>query len=184
MLLWGDEMLVLKYIVSGIGFFSSIGATLIKGNTKKQFALMIILTFFSNFFTALGYIFNPEGLNGVASCALGCIICLVNLFFRSKELPIPKIVLAIYYIGFFVINIINRSTLVLTTIAILATFTFVANLSQKGGKGFRIWKLANNLLWGLYDIISGSYNQLIVLHIPIASVTLYSIYQFDIRKSK
>ena len=176
-------MIILKYICSALSFTASVSSGMIKGNTKKQLGVMIFLIFFSNLFAGLGYFFNPAGLNGAASCALGCLISVINFYFRMKEKPIPKGIIAFYYVGFFVINIINRSTFVLTTIAILATFSFVINLSQKEGKYFRVWKIVNNLLWSTYDIVSKSYNQLFVLHIPIITFTLLSAYFYDVKKT-
>ena len=154
---------------------------MIKGEGKKQFGFMLILTFFSNLFAGLGYLFNAAGINGAMSCALGCIVAFVNYFFRVKNKPIPNVVLGFYYIGFFVINIINRNTFILTLIAILATFSFVVNLSQKDGAKFRLWKIVNNLLWLTYDIISKSYNQ-ILLHVAIIVFTSISALYYDRKK--
>ena len=169
---------ILAYLCSILSFASSVSSGMIKGKSKKQFGFMLILTFFSNLFAGLGYLFNAAGINGAMSCALGCIVAVVNYFYRVGNKSIPKVVLGFYYIGFFVINIINRNTFILTTIAILATFSFVVNLSQKDGKKFRLWKMVNNFLWLSYDIISKSYNQ-IPLHVAIIVFTGLSSLYYD-----
>lgn len=171
-------MNIIAYLLSVLSFVTSIGASMVKGENKKQLGFMIILTFFSNFFAGLGYIFNSAGINGALSCALGSVIALVNYYFRINNKPIPRTAIALYYIGFFVINIIGKNTLVLTVIAILATFSYVVNLSQKDGKGFRFWKIGNNLLWLLYDIASRTYNQ-VALHGSILIFTIVSSLYFD-----
>ena len=172
---------IMAYLCSGLSFASSVGSTMVKGEGKKQLGFMLLLSFFSNLFAGLGYLFNTAGINGAVSCCLGCIVAIVNYFFRIENKPIPKIMLIFYYIGFFVINIMNRNTFVLTVIAILATFSFVVNLSQKDGKKFRLWKIVNNLLWLSYDIISKSYNQ-ILLHVAIIVFTGLSSMYFDRKK--
>ena len=171
------------YILSILAFASSVGSTMVKGNTKKQLGFMLALSFFSNFFAAMGYLFNSAGINGFASACLGCVLTIINYIFRFKNMEIPKTVLGSYYIGFFVINIINKNTLFLTIIAILATFSYVINLAQKDGKGFRVWKLINNFLWLIYDGTSKSYNQ-VLLRCMIIIFTLMSSWYFDIKKEK
>ena len=154
---------------------------MVKGNTKKQMGLILALTFLTNFFMAMGYIVNGTGINGAVSCILGCVISVINFYFRINSKPIPKFMLILYFAGFLIINILSGKVFILTVIAILATFAFVIGLAKKDGKGFRIWKIINNLLWGVYDIVSKSFNSLL-LHTAIILFTLLGSLIFDVKK--
>ena len=174
-------MQILAYLISTVSFISSIGASMIKGSTKKQMGFILTLTFCSNFFAGVGYIASGTGMNGALSCGLGALISVVNFFYGQKNIPIPKFLLGIYFVGFFVVNIISKSTIVLTTVAILATFSFVIGLAKRDGKGFRFWKILNNGLWLVYDLIAQSYNSFL-LHSATMVFTLASSFFYDREK--
>lgn len=171
-------MQTLAFITNLLGLGLAITASLIKGKKIKTILLLVIL---SNSLIAIGYLLSGTGINGAASCLLACAQALINCFFEAKSKPLPKLLIGIYLLSFVIINIAVGGLNVGTVIAILACTAFVASISQKSGKNYRIGVMANCILWLIYDIITESYSA-IITHTVLLAVSTVGFIVHDIRK--
>ena len=172
---------ILAYGFSLLGLASMITASLIKGKNMKK---ILVFVFGGNLFVAISYILDGSGLNGAASCILGCIVTLINYVFQSKNKPVPKWLAAIYGVAFITVNlIVSKGVSGLGLLAIVACLMFVMCINQKNGAKYRIWTIANMSLWVIYDIISGAYSVL-PSHIPQLIFPIVGVFVHDIKKKK
>ena len=173
-------MQTLALIANLLGLGLAITASLIKG---KKIGMILVFVLFSNFMIASGYLLAGTGMNGAASCLLACVQVIINSVFESKNKPISKWLIGIYLLSFIVVNILVGSLGIATVIAILACSAFVASISQKNGKGYRICTIANCILWLTYDILTTSYSA-IITHGVLLAVSVAGLLMHDIKKNK
>ncbi len=171
-------MQTLALITNLLGLGLAITASLIKGRRIKTILLLVLL---SNSLIAAGYLLAGTGINGAASCLLACTQALINCFFEAKSRPLPKLLIGAYLLSFIIINIAVGGLNAGTLIAILACAAFVASISQKSGRNYRICVMANCILWLVYDIITGSYSA-IVTHATLLAVSMVGFIVHDMRK--
>ena len=169
----------MSYLLSTLGLAVLIVASLIKGETIKK-TLYLVLA--GNLLVATSYLFTDNGVNGAISSYIGSIQALINIFFAKKNKKIPVWLLVVYALSFIVANFAVLSDSV-GIVALLATLCFVGCVSSKTGTGYRLWQLANNLLWILYDILSASYGPL-VTHSVLCLFTMAGILWNDLRKKE
>ncbi len=169
----------MSYLLSGLGLAVLIVASLIKGETIKK-TLYLVLA--GNLLVATSYLFTDNGVNGAISSYIGSIQALINIFFAKKNKKIPVWLLVVYALSFIVANFAVLSDSV-GIVALMATLCFVGCVSSKTGTGYRLWQLANNLLWILYDILSASYGPL-VTHSVLCLFTMAGILWNDLRKKE
>ncbi len=172
-------MQTISFILSTVGLLVLIVASLMKGETIKKTLCFVLL---GNFLVATSYLFTDIGVNGAISSYIGCVQATINLCFEAKKKPIPVWLMVIYGLSFVVANIAVLSAPV-GIIAMLAALCFVGCVSAKNGKMYRIWQAANNLLWILYDILSGSYGPLFT-HTVLCLFTITGILINDLKKTK
>ena len=157
-------MQILSYILSSLGLFSMIGASLIKGEKMKQ---ILLLVFCGNFLVATSYLLNGSGINGAASCYLGSVQSIINYFYDSKNKPLPKWLIAVYGLSFIAVNLwVSGSITPLCILAIIAALTFIMGILQNSGAKFRFWNMTNLVLWCCYDFFSKAYAGLLT-HVPL-----------------
>lgn len=172
---------ILAYGFSLLGLASMITASLIKGKNMKK---ILFFVFGGNFFVAISYFLDGSGLNGAASCVLGCIVTLINYTFESKNKPVPKWLAVIYGVAFTVVNlVVSKGFSWLGLLAIVACLMFVMCIGQKNGAKYRIWTIVNMSLWVIYDILSGAYSVL-PSHIPQLIFPIVGVFVHDIKKKK
>lgn len=172
---------ILAYGFSLLGLASMITASLIKGKNMKK---ILVFVFGGNLFVAISYLLDGSGINGAASCILGCIVTLINYVFQSKNKPIPKWLAAIYGLAFITVNlIVSKGVSGLGLLAIVACLMFVMCINQKNGAKYRIWTIINMSLWVIYDIIAGAYSVL-PSHIPQLIFPIVGVFVHDIKKKK
>lgn len=157
---------ILAYVLSLAGLVSMILASLTKGEKMKR---ILLLVFLGNALVATSYLIDGAGLNGAAACYLGALMTIINYFFESKKMPIPKWLVAVYAVAFVAVNlwvIGGVSTLVENfgtraffppVIAIIACLIFILCIGQENGAKYRFWTIVNMLLWCTYDIVSMAY---------------------------
>lgn len=156
-------MMVLSYALSLLGLLSMILASLTKGDKMKR---ILFLVFLGNALVATSYLAGGSGINGAAACYLGAVQTLINYYFDSKNIPLPKWLVALYALAFIVVNIwVAGGITALGLLVIVASLTFIMCIGQKNGAKYRFWTLVNMSLWCLYDILSGSFGVLIT-HVP------------------
>ena len=146
-------MQILSYVLSISGFISMVVASLIKGEKMKK---ILFFVFLGNFLVATSYLLDGTGLNGAASCYLGSVQAIVTYFYDSKNIPLPKWMIALFALSFIGLNLWVGGVNPLTFLAIVATMTFIAGIGQKNGAKYRFWTLTNLILWCTYDVISHS----------------------------
>lgn len=171
----GEIMQGLSYALSALGLISMICASMIKGT---KFSIVLFLVFCGNMLVATSYLIGGAGINGAAACYFGGIQTLINYFYSSRNIPLPRWLIA-FYAGFtIVLNIFVAGGIsLLGLLVIVASLIFIVCVCQKNGTAYRFWTLINMLLWCVYDILSGSYSVL-VAHVPqlifvIAGILIY-----------
>lgn len=171
---------MLSFVLSTIGLVCVMVADLIKG---KRMGIILFLVFSCNALLAISYLLDRSGINGAASCFLGALQALINFLFERKNQPIPKWLVAIYATAFVILNLIVGGMNWLCLLAIVASLTFIMSINQKDGAKYRIWTLANESLWTLYDILSHSYGALFTHSILVVTV-LAGMIIYDRKKAK
>ncbi len=170
-------MQILSYILSFLGLVSMIVASLLKGKNMKK---ILFFVFCGNAFVAVSYLLGGSGLNGAASCFIGCVQTIINYFFESKNKPLPKWLVAIYALAFIVANLAVSGFTALGVLAIVAALTFVMCIGQKNGAKYRFWTIVNMTLWCSYDFFSKSYGAL-ASHIPLLLFTVAGMLIHDVK---
>ena len=170
-------MEILAFVLSTIGTICICVPPLLKGKNMK---LILLLVFSTNVLIAISY-FLTGAFNGGATCCIGAAQTIINYFLERKNKPIPAWLIAIYAGAFIVANLLVFAQLV-DLIALIAALTFIFGISQKNGKRFRLWTLANSALWMLYDILTRSYGPLST-HTILLVTTLTGMLVHD-RKQK
>ncbi len=160
---------MLPYIFSILGTVFCAAAILIKG---KDMRLILLLVFIGNSLAGVSYLITENGVNGAVSCFLGAIITVANYLLERAEKPVPKWLTVLYAVSFTAANLwvcvhINAATV----FVILAALSFVLSTVQKSGKPFRVFTLVNGVCWVLYDLLSASYQGLII-HITVFIITV------------
>ena len=171
-------MALLTYIFSLLNLACKMGASLVKG---KRMRLVLLLSFTGNVFLALSYTFAGRGINGAASCYLGCALTLVSWFFADGKRKQPRWLPYVYEVLFVAVNLIFGTEPLLTAIAIAATVSFVISIIRSTGAQYRFWTAVNQATWLIFDLVSGSYGSMIS-HITLLSSTLLGIFLHDRKK--
>ena len=171
-------MQTLAFIINILGLGLAITASLIKG---KKIGTILLLVLLSNSLIAIGYLISGTGINGAASCLLACAQTFINYFFEAKSKPLPKALSGIYLMSFIVVNIAVGGMSIATVLAILACASFVASISQKNGKNYRLCAMTNCIFWLVYDLITASYSATIT-HGTLLAVSAAGFIIHDIRK--
>ncbi len=173
-------MQILSYILSILGLISMICASMTKGEKMKR---ILFLVFCGNVLVATSYLVGGRGINGAAACYLGGVMSIINYFFDSKNIPIPKWLIAVYAVAIVSLNIwVAGGITALGILVIIASLTFILCIGQENGAKYRLWTFVNMNLWCIYDVLSGSYSVL-VTHVPQLAFTVIGMVTYD-RKEK
>lgn len=160
---------MLPYIFSILGTAFCAAAILVKG---KDMRLILLLVFTGNALAGVSYLVAGNGMNGAVSCFLGAVIAVVNFFLERTGKSVPKWLTALYAGIFTVTNLaVTAHINAATVFSVLATLCFVLSTVQKSGKLFRICSLLNTIFWIVYDLLSASYQGLII-HITVLLITV------------
>ena len=172
-------MKILAYILSLLGLVCLILASLIKGEKMKK---TLILIFVGSIFIGTSYLLDGTGINGAATFFLGAVQTLINYYFDSKDIPIPKLVILLHCLAIIVVNIIvSGGVTPLGMLAACASLIFIFSISQKNGAGYRRIMIINLLMWCVYDYLSAAGGALIT-HIVLFSFNLIGVIINDIKK--
>ena len=160
-------MEILAFALSTLGTVCVCIPPLLKGKNMK---LILLFVFSSNALVATSYVLTGA-FTGAASCFVGSVQTIINYFFDRKNKQLPKWLLAAYALSFIVVNLLvfNRLT---DLIALLGTLVFIAAISQKNGKQYRLWILINTLLWITYDLVSLSFGPLSTHLIQLTTIVV------------
>ena len=169
-------METLAFVLSTLGTVCICIPPLLKGKNMK---LILLLVFSANALVATSY-FLTGAFNGAATCCIGAAQTIINYFFERKNKPIPRWLIVIYAVAFILANLLVFTRLA-DIIALVAALTFIFGISQKSGKGYRIWSMANASLWILYDFITGSFGPLSTHAIQLATI-IFGMVMHDRKK--
>ena len=171
-------MQTLSFITNLLGLALSIVALLVKGKNIEKILLLVLL---ANSLIAAGYLLGGTGINGAASCLLACVQTLVNYFFEKKNKPLPKTLIGLYLLSYVAVNVAVGGFSLGSVIAILACSAFVASISQKNGRSYRLCAMANCILWLIYDVVTASYSS-IITHATMLAVSIAGFVIHDMKK--
>lgn len=176
-------MNILVTVLGVLGTVSMIIASLIKGRNMKT---ILFFVFFGNVLAATSYLLGDGGINGAASCYIGGVQTLINYLFDSKNKPLPKWLVVVYALSFVGVNIyvgaVSEMKIYLVALAIIASLTFIMCIGQKTGAKYRFWTLFNFVLWGIYDALSGAWEVLVTVHVPLFIFTVAGMIVHDRKK--
>lgn len=170
----------ISYVLSLLGLFSMIAASLIKGQNMKK---ILFFVFCGNFLVATSYLIGESGINGAAACYLGAVQSIINYFFQSKGRPLPKWLIATYAVAIIALNIAVSGLSPLGILVIVASLTFIMCIGQTNGSKYRFWTIVNMILWCTYDILSKSYSALIT-HVALFAFTVIGMIIHDRKKNQ
>ena len=146
---------------------------------SKKMKTVLIYNFTGNFLVGISYLL-VKSFSGAAICGVACVQVLINYFFDSKKIKLPKLLVVAYVLSFLGVNL-----LVFTgwydIFSLIASVLFVISVSQSESKHYRIYYFLNSTVWILYDFLSGSYGNL-ATHIVLFVATFIAIYARDIKK--
>ena len=145
---------------------------------------ILMFVFMGNMLVATSYLLAGNWINGAASCYLGALQSIINYFYDVKMRPLPLWLVTVYAVAFVVLNIAVGGISPLGILAIVASLTCVMCIGQKSGAKYRFWTLFNFILWGLYDALSGAWEVLATVHIPLFIFTLAGMIVHDRKKSE
>ncbi len=174
-------MEILAYALSLLGLAAMICASMIKGEKMR---VILFLVSCGNVFVATSYMLNGSGINGAAACYLGGVMTIINYFFNSKNIPIPKWLMAIYAVAVVVLNIwVAGGVSPQGILVIVASLIFIMCIGQTNGAKYRFWTLVNMILWCTYDIWTASFSVL-VSHAPQLVFAIVGMVVHDRKKAE
>ncbi len=171
-------MNLVSYVLSLLGLFSMIAASLVKGQNMKK---ILFFVFCGNFLVATSYLIGESGINGAAACYLGSVQSIINYFFQSRGKPLPKWLITIYAVAIIALNIAVSGLSPLGILVIIASLTFIMCIGQTNGSKYRFWTIVNMILWCTYDVLSKSYSALIT-HVALFAFTVIGMIIHDRKK--
>lgn len=168
-------METLAFIFSSVGTVCVCIPPLLKGKNMK---FILLFVFVSNATVGVSYVLTGA-LNGAVSCFLGAAQSIVNYFFDRKNKPLPLWLIATYAFAFTLANLLVFKSAT-DTLAVVACLIFVVCICQKNGRKYRVWSLANTVLWIVYDAINASFGPL-VTHSVLLVLTICGIILHDVK---
>ena len=168
---------ILAFILSTLGTVCICIPPILKGKNMK---LILLFVFSANLLVALSYLCTG-GFNGAASCFVGAATSIINYFYDKNEKELPKWLVGVYAAAFIAVNLLVFKS-VFDLVAMVASLTFIGCIGQKNGAKYRLWTLANVILWIAYDLICASYGPLST-HVIQLGFVVTGIFIHDIKKS-
>lgn len=169
---------MLPIVLSAIATVCGCVPPIIKGKNMK---LILLVVFLNNLLVAISYILTKDA-SGAAICFVGAATSIVNYFFDSKGKRLPVWLLIIYALAFVAVNLttFKQAADILTLLAALA---FVMAVSQKSGKRYRLWALANAGLWLIFDLIVWAEGP-IIAHLAQFAIIIIGMVAYDRKKTE
>ena len=162
-------MPTLALVLSLTGLICAVTPNLLKGKNLKLILCFLVC---ANLLYAFSYLAEGKGINGSAAGFLGAVISGINFIFESKEKPVPKWLVTLYFAVAIAVQLLVAQITYLTVIIIAAVAAFLMGVLQPNGKMYRLWALLNIVLWVVYDILSKNYAPLLVHSIQTVTVII------------
>ncbi len=144
------ESIILVCIASGFTIITSF----MKDMKKILFCILI-----ASITTAINY-FVSDSSGGFATYIIATAVALTGGIFAIKEKSVPMFVIVLYCLAYITTNIIAYEAW-FTLFAILGAITGVICNTRENGMSYRIWILANSVLWCCYDIFADATGPLV-----------------------
>lgn len=109
--------------------------------------------------TAANY-FISDSSGGVATYIIATAVALTGGIFAIKQKPVPAFVVILYCIAYIAANIVAFEAWY-TIFAITGAITGVICTTRDNGMSYRIWILANSVLWCCFDIFANAMGPLV-----------------------
>lgn len=173
-------MIVASYICNALGLLAFIAMLLVKG---RKMGLILFLSIVGNVLVGAAYLLGGNGINGALSNLLGGATSIITFCFDYKQKELPKWLIALYALGFVLVNLFGGALSWFTILAIAACMCSVMAIVQKSGKAYRVWILSNCTIWCIYDCCTQNYGSLVV-HIVLLAFTLTGMFIHDRNKKE
>lgn len=171
-------MEILSYVLSILGLACLLLASVTKGEKMRR---ILFLIFLGNILIPTSYIVGGEGINAAVSGYVGSVMAIVNYFFQSRKKPIPKWLLVVYGAIFVALNLwVSKGFSIPALLVILGAFTFIGCIAQGSGLPYRLWSIANSVVYCIYDIVVESYSALIT-HAALLTFAVVGLLFVDLR---
>lgn len=145
---------VFSQICGGIVFVAAILSL-----QQKKIKNALICQLICNGLGALTYVLLGD-FSGGGIYLIAVVQSIVYFVFRAKDKKAPPILAVVFVLAFAACSALTYQTPT-DLIAAVAALTCALSLSQKKASGYRIFTLANGLLWIFYDISVGAYTMVI-----------------------
>ena len=123
-----------------------------------------------------------SGISGAVTCGIAIVCLCINYAFTSRGKKIPKWVVAIHAVLFLAANLLTVAHWY-DVFALGAALMFVLSIAQETTKFYRLLYFGNSLLWIIYDVLAGAWENLLT-HSILFLALLISIMIRDVKKPK
>ena len=150
-------MLVLSIILVCI----ASGFTLITSFMKDMRKILICIVI-ASVTTAVNY-FVSNSSGGFASYIIATAVAVTGSIFAVKQRKVPLFVIILYCLAYIAANVAANMVKFEgwhTLFAVFGAITGVICNTREDGMAYRIWVLANSILWVCYDIFACAYGPL------------------------
>ena len=170
------ENLSAFFSIAGLAAF--IVSFLLKG---KDMRAILLINSIGNLLMIISYLW-VKNATGALSSTVGMAVAVINYFYAAKQKKIPVWLLIVYAAAFISCNLLVWTSWV-DIFAVAACLAAVFMICAKSGMGYRIWSIANDGLWTVFDVLRGSYGPLLT-HGVLSGFSLLGLILYDIKKKK
>ena len=137
------------------------GFTLVTSFMKDMRKILLCIVV-ASVTTAINYLLsnNAGGIGGFATYIIATAVAVTSGIFAIKKKTVPMFVIIIYCLAYIITNIFTWAAWY-TILAIFAAITGVICNTRDNGMSYRIWILANSILWCCYDVFAHTYAPLV-----------------------
>jgi hypothetical protein len=123
-----------------------------------------------------------DGFSGCGLYLVAVIQSVVYFVFRAKDKKAPPLLAAVFVVAFAACSALTYKSPV-DLIAAVAALTCAFSLSQENASLYRVFMLANGLLWIFYDLSVGAYT-MVVTHMATVLSAGIGIVRLDLGRKK
>lgn len=129
------------------------GFTIITSFMKDMRKILLCIVM-ANIATSVNY-FISDSSGGFATYIIATAVSVTSGIFAIKKKPVPVAVIVGYCVAYLAANIAAYEAWY-AIFSITGAITGVICNTRSNGMSYRIWVLANSILWCLYDIFAGA----------------------------
>lgn len=168
----------LNTIISyGLSVLTAISAIL--SMQLKNIKYILITQITGNLLAAFSYFFLPEADAGFAVSIIAVIQSIVMFFYDRKKKSPHIVVTLIFIAAFLFFSLYQKTDNILNFLPAVAAVCFAIAITQKKANRFRMFGLANSLIWIVYDVCIPIPSANFFVHLGIAISTLIGMIRLD-----